>query len=97
MFGGSGMMLRILVAIAILFPLGLFMGMAFPLGMKMASIRSASLTPWLWGINGATSVCASVLAVAIALGFGISASFWTGVSCYIVAFVAFLWASGQEG
>ena len=46
---------------------GLFMGMAFPLGMKLAAREHPALTPWLWGVNGATSVCASVLAVAIAL------------------------------
>ena len=67
-----------------------FMGMAFPIGMKIASNRSASLTPWLWGINGATSVCASVVAVAIALSSSISTSFWTGFSFYAVAFLAFL-------
>ncbi len=84
---------RVLIAIGILFVMGLFMGMAFPLGMKIASTRSASLTPWLWGINGATSVCASVLAVAIALSSSISTSFWTGFSCYIVALVSFVRAS----
>jgi len=92
-FAGSTTTLRILVAAGILCPLGLFMGMAFPLGMRMASSKSAALTPWLWGINGATSVCASVLAVTIALAGGISASFWTGVSCYVVALVAFARAS----
>jgi hypothetical protein len=51
--------------------------------------------PWLWGINGATSVLASVLAVVIAMAVSISASFWTGVACYAVAFLAFLRA-GQE-
>jgi ribose transport system permease protein len=56
---------RILVATVLLFPLGLFMGMAFPLGMKLAASDSAALTPWLWGINGAASVCASVVAVVI--------------------------------
>jgi hypothetical protein len=97
LFQGSATMLRILVAIATLFPLGLFMGMPFPIGMKIASVRSASLTPWLWGINGATSVCASVLAVAIGLGSGISGSFWTGFSCYVAAFIAFIWGSRGKG
>ncbi len=91
-FRGSVTPLRIFVATAVLFPLGFFMGMAFPLGMKIASGKPASLTPWLWGINGATSVCASVLAVVIALGSGISVSFWTGTACYAVAFAAFIWA-----
>ncbi len=97
MFQGSITMLRISVATLMLFPLGLFMGMAFPLGMKMASARSASLTPWLWGINGATSVCASVFAVVIALSSGISTSFWTGFSCYAVAFGASVWESRRAG
>src|SRR3990172_6397951 len=35
-----------------LFPLGLCMGMAFPLGMRLASGRAPALTPWLWGVNG---------------------------------------------
>jgi hypothetical protein len=96
-FQASTTITRILVAVGLLFPLGLFMGMPFPLGMKLASTRSASLTPWLWGINGATSVCASVVAVVIALSSGISASFWTGFSCYGAAFAAFIWMSGRRG
>jgi hypothetical protein len=84
---------RISVGVGILFPLGFLMGMAFPLGMKAASGNERKLTPWLWGINGATSVCASVLAVVISLYAGISAAFWTGVVCYAVAWIAFLWSS----
>jgi hypothetical protein len=84
---------RILVGVGILSPLGLLMGMAFPLGMKSASGNEPQLTPWLWGINGATSVCASVLAVVISLYAGISAAFWTGMACYAVAGIAFFWSS----
>lgn len=92
-FNASTTPVRILAATAVLFPLGVFMGMAFPLGMKAASGRFAGLTPWLWGINGATSVCASVFAAAIALEWGISASFWTGVACYLAAFIALVGVS----
>jgi hypothetical protein len=80
---------RIVAAIVILFPLGVFMGAAFPLGMKLAATDFEPVTPWLWGVNGATSVCASVLAVVIAMSTGISAAFWTGVGCYAVAVAAF--------
>ena len=92
-FAASTTPVRITVAIALLFPIGLLMGMAFPLGMRAATGRAPALTPWLWGINGATSVCASVMAVAIALHWGIAASFWTGVACYVMATVALLKAS----
>jgi hypothetical protein len=40
-------------------------------------------------VNGATSVCASVLAVAISLTGGITATLWTGFACYAVATAAF--------
>ena len=88
---------RILVAVLLLFPVGLFMGMAFPLGMKVVSAREDAATPWLWGINGATSVCASVLAVAVAMSAGISVSFWSGVACYGVAAAAFARRAGERG
>jgi hypothetical protein len=87
-FAGAATPVRILVAVAMLFPLGLVMGTAFPLGMRAAIARAPALAPWLWGINGATSVCASVLAVALALTVGISASYWTGVACYAAALAA---------
>ncbi len=92
-FQASTTPVRILVAAGILSPLGVFMGMAFPLGMKVASGKLGSLTPWLWGINGATSVTGSVIAIAIALSSSISTAFWTGFACYLLACVAFVWAS----
>jgi predicted membrane-bound spermidine synthase len=94
-FRGSATPIRILVAIAIISFLGVFMGMAFPLGMRAASQRFKDLTPWFWGINGATSVCASVLAVAIALTSSISTSYWIGVVCYLVALISLLWNRRQ--
>ncbi len=94
---GAQTPLRILATILLLFPVGIFMGMAFPLGIKQAGRRAVDITPWLWGVNGAASVCASVLAVLIALGSGISTAFWTGVVCYAVALAAWKWVGpGSE-
>lgn len=86
--------IRIIVAAGILAPLGFFMGMALPLGMRAAASRSAALTPWLWGINGATSVVASVVAVVIALSSGITASYWTGFAAYAVGIAVLI--AGQK-
>jgi hypothetical protein len=88
--------LRILTATGLLFPLGLFMGMAFPLGMTMATARFGVLTPWFWGINGATSVCGSVVAVAIALNSSISTAFWSGGACYAAALLALMWVNQRD-
>ncbi len=81
--------IRVLAAILLLCPAGLMMGMAFPLGMKLASARARELTPWLWGLNGAASVLASVLGVVIALTWSISTAFWAGWLCYVLAVYAF--------
>ncbi len=87
-FDASTTPVRILASVGILAPMGLLMGMPFPVGMKVASLRPDAPTPFFWGINGATSVCASVLAVAVAMGWGISTAFWAGLACYAVAAVA---------
>jgi hypothetical protein len=60
--------------------------------MKVATKAKPALTPWLWGVNGATSVCASVLALAIAFSSSISTSFWIGFGCYVLAFASFVWS-----
>jgi hypothetical protein len=80
--------MRILVAVLLLAPLGLFMGMPFSLGMRAAAARPGTPTAFLWGINGATSVCASVLGVVIALFLGISMAFWAGLFAYALATVS---------
>jgi hypothetical protein len=87
-FVSSATMVRIGVALLLLMPAGLFMGMCFPMGMKAAAGQSEDITAWLWGINGAMSVVASVLSVVIAMSFGISVAWWTGVGCYGVALLA---------
>jgi len=90
-FDATGQLIRIIVSIIIIFPIGFFMGMAFPIGMRIASQKVSRTTPLLWGVNGATSVFASVLAYAIALNAGISVVFWIGVVCYTGALLSFIW------
>lgn len=80
---------RVIVSAVMLFPIGLFMGMAFPIGMRLASQKSQEITPWLWGINGVMSVLATVLSIIIAMNYGISASYWTGAACYLAAAASF--------
>ena len=82
--------IRIAISVAILLPIGFFMGMAFPIGMGRALREAPSMAPWLWGVNGAASVCASVLVVVIAIGAGISTAFWAGTLCYVIALMALM-------
>jgi len=95
-FRGAETLERAAIAGGLLLPLGFFLGMAFPLGMKLACSREEALTPWLWGINGATSVCGSVLAAVLALFAGIQATYWCGLVCYLVALGTFVWSAYRE-
>ena len=88
-FRGAATPMRITIALLLIVPLGLVLGMAFPLGMTVASASTPALTPWLWGINGAMSVLASVGAVLISLASGIATTYWLGAACYVVAALAY--------
>ena len=52
--------------------------------MRSVSAVDRRPTPWLWGINGAAGVLASVLAVAISIAYGISATLTVGGVCYLL-------------
>src|SRR5262249_30179875 len=65
--------IRIAISALLLFPSGFFMGMAFPIGIKKAqSSNDAAPAAWYWGINGAFSVISSVLAVVVAVFWGVT-------------------------
>ncbi|MEJ0044876.1 MAG: hypothetical protein WDN04_01020 [Rhodospirillales bacterium] len=77
----SGVAVRVLASVALLAPAGFCMGMMFPNGMIM-SRRFQEQQAWFWGINGATSVFASVLGMAISMQYGIAQAYWAGVVSY---------------
>ena len=81
--------LRVLVSAAMLFPSGFFMGMAFPLGITKArdAVQGAPAA-WYWGINGAFSVISSVLAVVVAVFWGVTMTLLVGLFAYIIALTA---------
>jgi hypothetical protein len=90
-FIGLDTVSRIGLTIVALCPLGLFMGMQFPLGISAVSRSVPLLVPWLWGINGMFSVIGSVSAAILAINFGLDATFRLGVIAYGVALVIILW------
>jgi hypothetical protein len=64
------------------------MGMPFAIGMGVASRRAGAPTAFLWGINGAMSVVASVFGALLAMFFGIDITFGAGFVAYAVAALA---------
>jgi hypothetical protein len=78
---------RVLVAVAALAPPGLLMGMPFPKGLALLERRAPALIAWAWGVNGALSVVASILAALLALSFGFYAVLALGAACYLGAWL----------
>ncbi|MBM4372703.1 MAG: SAM-dependent methyltransferase, partial [Deltaproteobacteria bacterium] len=81
---------RIPVAALLLAPAGLFMGMPFPLGLAALARRGRDeLTAWGWGINGAVSVSAIILARVMAIRVGFTWVLVAAAAAYAVAWLAF--------
>jgi hypothetical protein len=79
----SAMPVRIIASIALIAPLGVALGLFFPVGMGLAKQQQMPETPWFWALNGVFGVLASALAVFVAIYFSISANFWLGALCYL--------------
>ena len=86
----SSLMLRGLVSIAVILPAGLLMGYGFPTGMRFISAVDRRPTPWFWGINGASGVLASAVAVACSIAYGIGTTLTLGAVCYFILIPAAL-------
>ncbi|MEW6410339.1 MAG: hypothetical protein AB1488_09570 [Nitrospirota bacterium] len=61
---------RYIFVVLLIAPLGILMGMPFPLGIRAISEINRSIIPWAWCINGSASVVGSTLAVMLALSIG---------------------------
>jgi spermidine synthase len=85
-----GIQARIMVVLVGLLPLGLAMGVSLPLGLQWMGDSRKDAVPWAWGINGASSVVASVAALWFAAQFGFTLVFWLSAGFYGLAWLA-LW------
>jgi predicted membrane-bound spermidine synthase len=76
---------RVGIAIMIILPIGLAMGIPFPRGLRKAGQGALPAPPFYWGLNGVMSVVGSVGTVAIALMSGFQAAMLAGSGCYALA------------
>jgi len=81
------LLLRFAAVIIALLPLGLPMGIPFPLGMRLLGERDPTLIPWAWVINGSFSVLAPVMALMLALMTGFDMVAYLAAAAYVLAFL----------
>jgi spermidine synthase len=89
---------RLAISGVLLVPLGFLMGMPFPSGLRALAARSSfaaagglknndagNAVEWAWAMNAAASVLGSVLAMVIAIQFGLTATLACGIAAYALA------------
>jgi hypothetical protein len=95
---GLGFGYRLMVSGLLLAPLGFVMGMPFPTGLRALAAGPVIDVPsgapgednaveWAWAMNAAASVLGSVLAMVIAIQFGLNVTLACGVAAYLLALV----------
>ena len=73
---------KIAITMLLIFPLGLSMGMPFPLGLEALSVQVPGLVPWAWGINACAAVAGAVIAAVLAIHAGFSVVLIAAVVLY---------------
>ncbi len=66
-----GLAVRSLLVITCTAPVAVLLGFCFPVGIDLVGRLSPNATAWMWGVNGAAGVLASIAAVAISMWLGI--------------------------
>ncbi len=85
---------RIAVVIALLFPVGLLLGMFLPTGIDAAVDASGNdlavrgrLVAWCWAVNGFFSVIGSSVTTILSMAFGFNRALLAGLAMYVLAVV----------
>ncbi|MGB7584646.1 MAG: hypothetical protein WBM11_07360 [Terriglobales bacterium] len=87
---GVAFVAKLAVSAVLLAPLGFAMGMPFPSGLRaLAGSQSGeardNAVEWAWAMNAGSSVLGSVLAIVIAIQFGLNVTLACGAAAYLAA------------
>jgi hypothetical protein len=84
------LLIRLLVTVLMLIPLGFCMGFPFPLGIRyLKETRREIAIPWMWSVNGVSSVLGSAMTVVVAIRFGYTSALLISAVCYLLIFLIF--------
>ena len=83
---------KLAISALLLIPVGFAMGMPFPSGLRALSSTKAvaaqsehGAVEWAWAMNAASSVLGSVLAIVVAIQFGLTVTLACGAVAYLLA------------
>ena len=89
---GLPFVLKLVVSGLLLIPLGFAMGMPFPTGLRAlagsaatSDVAGGNAVEWAWAMNAASSVFGSVLAMVIAIHWGLNITLASGAAAYLLS------------
>ncbi len=86
---GLSLNARIALAVAYIFPLGLFMGMPFPLGIFRLGQHESAGIPWAWAMNGFFTVFGGFAAIILSIAVGFTMVLYLSLLVYALAFACY--------
>lgn len=81
---------RILISVILIFPLGFFLGMPFPIGISTIREEYKNFTALSWSINGFFSVTGTVVAMMLGMITGFKIVFVLSALLYLSAYLVFI-------
>jgi len=79
---------RIFLALLLIAPLGILLGMPFPTGLRIVAQEAAVLVPWAWGVNSFCTVIGTAVALMLGMALGFKAVLMLAALCYIITLAA---------
>ena len=76
---------KLVLSALMLAPLGFVMGMPFPTGLRALSHSGEDTLEWAWALNAGASVMGSVMAMVVAIEWGLNVTLAAGAFCYVTA------------
>ena len=85
-----------LIAVALLVPMGVALGVPMPTGLRLLNARAPQMVAWAWGMNGAMSVLGATLAIFIAMNWGFQITLLAASATYLLGMIALLVAAKPQ-
>jgi len=76
---------RVAIAVGLMAPMNILMGMPFPLALSRLRRLQPELVPWALGVNGGASVIGSVVCVVLAMELGFTVVTLLAAALYLLA------------
>jgi hypothetical protein len=79
---------RIAIAVVLLAPIGLLLGVPFAYGIRVVNLSNPLLVPWAWAVNGCCTVIGAILTIILSMNFGFNLTLIFALLIYLAGFAS---------